>query len=184
MKLCSRDEGGSLVVRASTSVVFLPLLLLLPMTGGCVTTPAPAEGLVSAYRVGDRGHAVFDEVVVSLRLRGVNAPYQNLHVTMTAFINPVRKTKADPYYAQGIVERCAPRIAVRLSEKLGSLPEQSLDDAEKIRQVARTESQAIIDEAMRRWEDGADYRVELAVASLYWTDPSVGQVSQGRRLWW
>jgi hypothetical protein len=151
---------------------------------GCVTTPPPTDGLVSAYAIGDRARAEFSEVVVSLRLRSSNMPYQNLHVALTAFINPIRKTKADPYYAQGIVQRCEPRMAVQLSQALGRLNEASIDDNEKLRQLAISEAQAVIDEAMKRWEDGADYRVEIGVASLYWTDASVGRPAGRRGMWW
>jgi hypothetical protein len=156
----------------------------LAVLSGCVTSPPPAEGQVAGYNVGDRARAGFEELVVSLRFRGANAPYQNLHIAMTAFINPIRKTSGDPYEAQGIVERCEPRIAARLSESFSRLGEQSLDDVPSLRQKARTEAQSIVDEALKRWEHGADYQVEMAVASLYWTDASVGQPQQRRGLWW
>jgi hypothetical protein len=149
-----------------------------------VTNPPPQAGLVHAYAVGDRAQAAFDEVVVSLRFRGANAPYQNLHVAITAFINPIRKTRADPYYAEDIVQRCQPRIAVRLSEALSRLPEQSLEDTQKLRDLAKSEAQAVVEEAMKRWENGADYHVEIGVASLYWTDASAGRPGARRGLWW
>ena len=151
---------------------------------GCVTTPTPAEGLASAYSVGDRARTAFDEVVVSLQMPEANAPYQNLHVAVTAFINPIRKTPADPWQAQEIVQRCEPRIAVRLSRVLGSQAATSLHEAKRLRELARSEAQAVVDEAMKRWEHGPDYQVEVAVASLYWTDASVGQSAQARRGWW
>jgi hypothetical protein len=43
------------------------------------------------------------------------------------------------------------------------------------------ESQAVVDEALRQWEYGADYKVDIVIASLYWTDASVGrQQREGR----
>jgi hypothetical protein len=70
--------------------------------------------VTSAYAVGDRARAAFDEVVVSLPMRGTNAPYQTLQLAVTAFINPVRTTLADPYVAEAIVQGCEARIVVRL----------------------------------------------------------------------
>jgi hypothetical protein len=115
---------------------------------------------------------------------GTNTPYQNLHLAVTAFINPVRETRAGPWEAQGIVQRCEARIAVRLSRVLGGQTAASLPDAERLSELARSEAQAIVDEAMKRWEHGSDYKVEVAVASLYWTDASVGQPAQARRGFW
>lgn len=156
--------------------------MALMLGSGCETTPAPAEGLVSAYSLGDRGRAVFDEVVVSLRLRGSNAPYQNLHIAVTAFVNPIRKSTGSPSEAEGIVQRCEARILVKLSQTLSGLGEKSLDDSEQLRQLVREQAQREVDEAMSRWQYGADYKVEVAVARLYWTDASVGH-GQMRR-WW
>jgi hypothetical protein len=103
---------------------------------------------------------------------------------VTAFINPIRKTAGDPWQAQGIVQRCEPRVAVRLSRVLGGQAATAVQEAERLRELARSEAQAVVDEAMKRWEHGSDYHVEVAVASLYWTDASVGQSAQLRRWWW
>jgi len=127
---------------------------------------------------------MFDEVVVSLPLRGANAPYQNLHVAPAAVVNVRRTTYSSTYQAQDILRRLETRVAARLSEVLGSLGEQSLADTSALRRRALTEAQTVVDEALRQWEHGSDYRVEIVIASLYWTDASVGRSQQQPRGWW
>ncbi len=165
----------------ATRAVALALLLLL---AGCVTSPPPqGAGAASAYSVGDRDRLAFDEIVVSLRFRGADQPYQNLHVAVAVFVNPVRRTHVSPYDARGIVERCEARVAARLSEVLGAQGEQSLDTTERLRELARAEAQAVIDDAMSRWQHGSAYKAEAAVTSLYWTDASAGPAPRRNGLW-
>ena len=127
---------------------------------------------------------MFDEIVVSLRLRGANAPYQNLHVAPAAVVNPRRTTSSTPSQAEQILRRVETRVAARLSEVLIGLGEQSLEDTEAIRRRVVMEAQAVVEEALRQWEHGADYRVEIFIASLYWTDSSVGRSQRQRNWWW
>ena len=157
-------------------------LALAALASGCVTSP-PAESTTSAYSVGDRARVMFDEVVVSLPLRGANAPYQNLHVAPAAVVNVRQTTYTGTYQAQDILRRLETRVASRLSEVLSSLGEQSLSDTSALRRRVLSEAQTVVDEALRQWEHGSDYRVEIVIASLYWTDASVGRAQQ-QRGWW
>ena len=153
------------------------------LLAGCVTSP-PAAGGASAYAVGDRVDVSFDEVVVSLRLRGSNVPYQNFHIAIKAFANPVRTTHSSPWDAQGIIQRCEGRMAARVSEALSAVTEpQAIEDVRQLRELARKQAQEVLEAAMHQWEDGGDYRVEVVIASSYWTDASVGRVGT-RRSWW
>jgi len=132
---------------------------------------------------------MFDEVVVSLRLRGANAPYQNLHVALAALVNPRKTTVSTPYgsspdQAEGILRRVEIRVAARLSEALIDSKEESLDNTERLRRRILSEAQAVVDEAMRQWQYGSEYQVEIVIASLYWTDASVGRLQAQHRGWW
>ena len=159
-------------------------LAFVALAAGCVTSP-PAEGTAaSAYAVGDRARVMFDEVVVSLPLRGANAPYQNLHVAPAAVVNVRRTTYSSTYQAQDILRRLEIRVAARLSEVLSSLGEQSLSETGALRRRILTEAQTVVDEALRQWEHGSDYRVEMVITSLYWADASVGRSQQQQRGWW
>jgi hypothetical protein len=75
-------------------------------------------------------------------------------------------------------------VAARLTEVLSGLPQQSLKEAAGLRQRILAEAQAVVDDAVRQWEHGPDYRVELIIASMYWTDASVGRSPSVRRGWW
>jgi hypothetical protein len=64
--------------------------LAITILCGCVGPQPPADQTgVSAHYVGDRARVVFDEVVVSLPLREVKAPYQNLHIAIAGFSIPL-----------------------------------------------------------------------------------------------
>jgi hypothetical protein len=154
----------------------------LGMSYGCVTEPTPADGTASyAYAVGDRERVAFDEIVVSLKLNDDPAPYENLHVALTAFVNPRRATKASLGDAESIVRRCERRLTVHVTATLSSLGPQTLVNGQKVRQDVKTEAQEIVDDAMKQWKDGGDFQVEIAVASWYWTSSSVGRVSPTQR---
>ncbi|MDD5141166.1 MAG: hypothetical protein PHY43_13005 [Verrucomicrobiales bacterium] len=169
----------------TTGIQFLSFFMILALVPGCVTLPPPNDRAgASAYSVGDRARVTFDEVVVSLRFQGANAPYQNLHVTLAAFVNPKKTTYSSPYQAEDILRRLETRVAVRLSEMLGGLGEQSLGDTEALRRKILGESQTVVDDALRQWEHGSDYHVEIVIASLYWTDASVGRSQQQRGWMW
>ena len=150
---------------------------------GCVTSPVTPGTTVSAYSVGDRARVAFDEVVVSLKMHESTAPYQNLHVALAAFANPSKPTLASNYDAETILRRLETRLTARVSESLSNLGEQSLDTRE-LRMKILSEGQSVINDALRQWEHGSEYRVELVISSLYWTDASVGRVAQQRASWW
>lgn len=150
---------------------------------GCVTAP-PADTTVSATYVGDRARVAFDEIVVSLPFRGASGPYQNLHVALAALVNPRKASFSNPYQAQDILRRIEARASAKVSESLSTAGGQSLEDTERLRQKVRTEAQEVVNEALRQWEHGADYRVEIAVVTLYWTDASVGRAQPQTRGWW
>ena len=159
---------------------------MLATTCGCVTPTQPTPDAPTSYAsyVGDRGRASFDEVVVSLPLRGAKAPYHHLHVGLAAFVNPVQQSNASPSDAQAIANRAEGRITARLVAVLGSMGEQSLDGTDALRRRITDEAQAVVDNAMKQWKHHADYRVEIAVVRLYWTDPSaVAPVQQLRFPW-
>ena len=116
-------------------------------------------------------------------MKGTTAPYQNLHVALAAFANPLKPTVANTYDAEAILRRLESRVAARVSESLSNLGEQTLDTRE-LRKTILDEGQSVINGALRQWEHGSDYRVELVIASLYWTDASVGRAAQQRAGWW
>jgi hypothetical protein len=167
----------------STRIVLLTCFTATALLSGCVTAPPREGAAVSAYSVGDRGRVTFEEVVVSLRLSGANAPYQNLHVALAAFVNPLKPTLSSPYDAEGILRRMETRVIARVSESLSDLGEQSLNTRE-LRKRILGEGQSVINDALRQWEHSSDYRVELVIASLYWTDASVGRLQQQKTGWW
>jgi hypothetical protein len=157
---------------------------VLGVGAGCVTTPHTGGQVESAYAVGDRAQITLDEVVVSMPLRGGNGPYQNLHISLGALVNPQKTTLYDPYTVEGIVRRLEGRIASRLVENLTGMGQQSIEDLATLRKSIGAEAQAVVESALQHWQHASEYRVEVVVESLYWTDASVGRTAQQRRSWW
>jgi hypothetical protein len=145
------------------------------MLTGCAAPTTDGGAGVRAYAVGDRGNFVFDPIVVSLPLRGANAPYQNLHIALAALVNPRDPKWYYPHDVEYILRRAEPRIAASLSASLAKLGEQSLDGAPQLRTKAAGEAQAIVNDLLKAWKDGDKYHVEVVVVNLYWTDASVGR---------
>ena len=83
-----------------------------------------------------------------------------------------------------ILQRLEARIGARLVETLGGLKQQSLDDMPLLRAQAARDAQAVVDEAMQRWQHGSEYEVKILVVALYWTDGSVGRAPSARRRLW
>src|SRR5947207_7713584 len=52
---------------------------------------------------GDRGRITYDELIVSLPVRGATAPYQNLHLAVTVFLYETERRSAGAFELQGIV---------------------------------------------------------------------------------
>src|ERR1051326_6895528 len=146
------------------------------LLSGCATAPAPEGQISAAYAVGDRTRVALDEVVVSLPLKGVGT-YQNLHVHLAATINPVKSTPYSSYTVSDIIQRLEARINARLLEVLSELKQPAIEDMAALRTQAAREAQAVVDDAMRRWQHGPEYEVKILVVSLYWTDNSVGRAS-------
>lgn len=122
---------------------------------------------------------------MSLPLKDAAQPYQNLHVRLAATVNPVKTTPYRPYPVRDILERLEARIAARVVECMGNAKELSLYNMPELRVRVAQEAQAVVDDAMRQWEFGADYEVKVLVVSFYWTDTSVGRTpAANRQLWW
>jgi hypothetical protein len=164
--------------------IFTMCTAVVCVAAGCVTTPQNGGQVESAYAIGDRAQITLDEVVVSMPLRGGNGPYQNLHIGLGALVNPQKTTLYNPYTVEGIVRRLESRIASRLVEKLTGMGQQSVEDLAMLRKIIGSEAQGIVESGLQHWQHAPEYRVEVVVVSLYWTDASVGRPAQQRRSWW
>jgi hypothetical protein len=166
-------------------IFLIPSGLLALLLSGCATMPQTEQAVSYAYAVGDRGQITLEEVVVSLPLRDDSAhAYQNLHVGLAAIVNPKKTTRYDPSTVEQIVRRLEARLAARELEVLNALGSQSLSGMQALRQRLASEAQAVVDDALQHWEHGPEYRVDVVVVALYWTDASVGRTTQPRRGWW
>ncbi len=157
------------------------LALILGLTTGCVTAPAANTEASYASALGDRSTALLDEVVVSLPLRGSDAPYHNLHVVLVVFTNPTRPTPGSPYEVEALVRRHEARVGAQVGELLARAGPQSVAGVQSLRPQIIQEAEAVLQKVLSGWKYAADYRVEVAVHSLYWTDASVGKSARTGR---
>jgi hypothetical protein len=158
-------------------------LATIAFLSGCINAPTATQPTSYASTLGDRGNVGLDEIVVSLPLKGSNAPYQNLHVNLAVLLNPVRETSGSPYEIEALVRRLDARLNARLVEVLSSAGEQSLDNTTALRNRIIAEAAPILDGALQNWKYAADYKVEIVVSALYWTDASIGRPAPRARSW-
>lgn len=150
---------------------------------GCINAPTATQPTSYASTLGDRSNVSLDEIVVSLPLKGSNALYHNLHVNLAVLINPVRETSGSPYEIESLVRRLDARLNSRLVEVLGKAGEQSLDTTDALRTRIIAEASPILEKALQNWKYAPDYKIEIVVSALYWTDASVGRPAPRNRGW-
>lgn len=156
--------------------VLAAALLLL----GCVTYPQ-GTGSGAGY-VGDRESVGLDEVVVSVPAG--DSSYRNLHIELSAIINPRQVSVYDPNEVRSLVTRLQARIEARLVEVIVELGEIGAGDLASVRDRVAREAQSVLDAALATWKHSSAYQVEVAVVSLYFTDGSVEVQKESRPRWW
>lgn len=161
----------------------ISLIVLLGLSG-CSTAPVANTTTSSAYVLGDRASLNFDEIVVSLPFSGAVERYQNLHVALAVIINPIRSTAVSDYAARDLVSRMSPRISASVSAALQSGVHHSVLSINELRAKSIAEAQGVVDKALRNWSYAPDYKVEVVVLSIYWTDASVGRQASGGAMRW
>jgi hypothetical protein len=176
-----RTQSG---LNSKKTLALLGMALAALTLTGCVTTPPPRPA-VSAYQLGDRSTLGLDEIVVSLPLKEASTPYHNLHLQLGVIINPVAAETAAPSSsykydytneAEALVRRLTPRINAAVARSLSELATQSIRDTGPIRQKAVAQTDSVLTPVLRNWTHAADYKIEIVVLNLYWTDPSVGRI--------
>jgi len=150
---------------------------------GCINAPTATQPTSYAANLGDRANVGLDEIVVSLPLKGSGSLYQNLHVNLAVLINPVQETTGSPYEIESLVRRLDARLNARLVEVLSVAGEQSLENTDALRAKIITEASPILQRALQNWKYAADYKVEIVVSALFWTDASVGRPAPRARGW-
>lgn len=175
---CDGDIAKTFMLRKSLGVT---LVCVLALSGGCVTAPAANAPASYTSALGDRSAATLDEVVVSLPFRGTSVPYHNLHVALAVFANPMRETSGSPYEVESLVRRLDARIGSQLSALLAQAGPQSIDSMPALRDSIAKEAEKVLTRALQGWKYAADYKVEVVVHSLYWTDASVGKSPRSGR---
>jgi hypothetical protein len=157
------------------------LVCFTALSGGCTTGPAANAPASYTYTLGDRSAAILEEVVVSLPLRGTNVPYHNLHVTLAVLANPIRETSGSAYEVDSLVRRLDARIGSQVGAMLSQAGPQSLDAMSPVRDSIVKEAEKVLTAALQGWKYAPDYRVEVVVHSLYWTDASAGKTARAGR---
>ncbi|CAM3069526.1 hypothetical protein [Rariglobus hedericola] len=162
--------------------VLFALVTLLGLSG-CVTQPTATTPTAATSTLGDRATYKLEEIVVSLPLAGSQGPYQNLHITLAVFINPLRESYSYDYEAQGLVRRLEPRINSTVSASLLELDTQTIANTKALRIKAIAEAEKVLANTLRNWTYAADYKIEINVLNIYWTDSSGGREPSPASRW-
>ena len=166
------------IIRHSLFVLIAALLMQ-----GCTTLPAPEGATSSARYVGDRATTTLDEIVVSVPMEGVPGGYQNLHVTLSAIINPKNVWGTKVYEVRDIVRRLQPRVASNIVSLISQKGTISLASLPSLRDELAKATEGIVKTTISQWTRADEYEIEILVTSLFLTDASVGKPEQ-TRFWW
>ncbi len=161
----------------------LIVIIVTLYVSGCSTVPPPQGQVSYASYVADRSTVAFDEIMVTMPGSGTGE-LRNLHIKLAAIVNPVEKSKASEYDVQSIVRRTQTRIESELVQDIsaGSI---SLDKGQSfmLKQIESSSSK-VFGAAYDKWEHSKEFKVEIVVTSLYFTNGSVAKPASGVRLGW
>lgn len=162
----------------------IPILILAATMGaGCVSMPAPQGNVYSAAYVGDRDTVTLDEIAVSVPATDNATGIRNLHIFLSAIINPTRTSTAEEYGADSIVRRAHPRIASELVADLVAGKIDATKGLADLRMQLLSKAKSVFDPIYAKWTHSEDLQVELVLTSLFYTNGSAGKSSGSSRFW-
>jgi hypothetical protein len=157
--------------------------LCVALIAGCTTAPS-GDQVYSASYVGDRDSVALGDVVVTVPLKDADAPYANLHIVLSAIINPKKTSFSEVRKVNDLVVRLSPRICSAVVARILGHGVISASDLGALRKEITAEANRVFGEAFAKWVDAGDYSVEIVVTSLYLTKDTVGrEAGTGRRFW-
>ncbi len=124
-----------------------------------------------------------DEIVVSV-LADEQGGYRNLHVGVSAIINPRKVSVYNPYDVRSLVKRLGPRLESKLVASILEFGRVGVGDLRLVRERLDGDAQSVIDDALSGWEHSDEYEIDVVIGSLYFTDGSVGRRNDPRPAWW
>jgi hypothetical protein len=149
---------------------------------GCTSMSIPNGETSYASYVGDRYSLSLDEVVVSVPTADESKQYQNLHVFFAAIINS-KKQSCNQYEADSIIRRSSTRIYSVTVNELLELGEVSVKNLPSIRQILVQKAQQTFDSSFSKWTRSEEFKVEIVIVSIFFTDGTVGKATRDR-FWW
>jgi len=153
-------------------VRLVPLALAVSLLAGCVSLPSSGDKNYSSSKVGDRASYDFNEVVVMAPCAKAQEGFLNLHVQLSATINPQKVTIAGNSEVQEIVSRLYPRLAAAVTAVIQPQADP-LSDLDALREKVAQEADRVFNAEFRKWAFSEDYEVQLVVISMHFTNGSV-----------
>lgn len=155
-------------------VLLVSALLVL---AGCVSLPSNTDRNYFSSKVGDRASYDFKEMVIMVPAEKAQDGFLNLHIQLSAIINPRKVTFAGDHEVQDIIWRQYPRLATRVTETVLS-NHFPLSDLNILRESVTQEANRVFDTEFHKWASAGDYEVQLVVISMHFTDGSVACKSE------
>lgn len=161
--------------------ISLMMMAIALLFAGCVTYPNNNDLAYGISSVGDRYESSLKEIIISIPNVNENS-YQNLHIEITAMINPTQKTLTWTSDVRDVFRRLEPRIADRIITVVYEHLDDFPSSINTLRLYIAREAQKVFDDVFSKWKHSDEWKVELLVTSLYFTDVSVPM--QTRRPMW
>jgi len=147
-------------------------VLVVSFLSGCVSMPSRHDQNYSSAKVGDRASYDFNKVVVMVPSPNAPEGFLNLHIQLSAAINPKRVTLAGHDEVRDIVWRMFPRLAATVTETVQAQPDP-LSDLKTLREKIRGDVERVFRAEFCKWAFADDYEVRIEVVSMHFTNGSV-----------
>ena len=108
---------------------------------------------------------------------------RNLHIFLAATINPITKSDASEFHVQQIIERAGTRISADLVDAILAHRINTSVGLPVIKSQILEHASQTFETVYGKWAHADEYKVQLVVTSLFWTDGSVGKTMAPRFLW-
>ncbi len=158
----------------------LSIAIFLLFLFGCATLPPPPGQTSKAGYIGDYDASHLGEIIVTVPSGDKKSELRNLHLSLSALINPKEPSISSSYNVSSIVQRFNSRLSsiiVREILKYNKITANDLASlSDKVVKMAQNEFNKMFSE----WTHSDKFDVEIVLTSIFFTDGSVGRGSRYR----
>ena len=137
----------------------------------CISIPSSVKKRDSAQYTGDRTTHSLGSLVFSVPLEGSKRPYENLHVTVTAIVNPLETVYGETTYdAVKIIDRTEARIRASLYRHLIFSGPANLETINALPAKIIAITEKTFRPVYKKWKYADKFSVEFQITAFYFSE--------------